>query len=86
MGFWRRVEERFWTGPVTQDYGTIAEEQAGMGRRRISALIGTKDGQGRFFLRITHVAPFAANLNFLDFDREAVVKLKSAIDDALGRM
>jgi len=86
MGFWKKVEEKLWTGPVLKDYGLLSEGKVGPGTRKISALLSSKDGQSRFFIRVLHHAFFSVNLSFVDLDREAALKLRMALEDALGKM
>jgi len=86
MGLWRKIEERLWTGPVVKDYGVVSESRWGPGTRRISALLSLKSGERRFFIRTLHLAVLSANVSFLELDRESALKLKLALDDALGQM
>jgi hypothetical protein len=86
VSLWRRLEERFWTGPILRDYGTLADGRWGGGTRKVSALLAGKNGETRFFVRIAHKAFLSASLGFVELDRDAALKLKAALDDAVGRM
>ena len=86
MSFWKKIEERLWTGQVLKDYGIVSVSRFGPGTRKISALLTSKGGQNRFFIRVVHLAVLSANLSFVDLDREAAINLKMALDDALQQL
>jgi hypothetical protein len=85
MSFWRKLEERFWTGPVLKDY-PIAEGRYGVGSRRVSVVLAGKDGRSQLFIRVGYKAFLSASVSFIDLDRESVLRLKAAVDDALSAM
>jgi hypothetical protein len=86
MGLWKKIEEKLWTGQVLKDYGIVSERRIGAATRKISVLLASKDGQRHFFIRVVHRTFLSANLSFVDLDREAALKLKMALDDALGQL
>jgi predicted HAD superfamily phosphohydrolase len=86
MGLWKRVEERLFTGQVLQDYGLISDTKAGVASRKVKVLLTTRDNATRFVIRTSYKAFLSASVQFLELDREAVVKLRTALDDALARM
>ena len=86
MGWWRRVEETLWTGKVVKDYGPILEDQQGISHRRVSVLLADGKQGRRLFIRTSANAWIAASVSFLDLDRDAALKLRSALDDALTQM
>jgi hypothetical protein len=86
MGWWRRVEEALWTGKVVKDYGPILEDQQGIARRRVSLILADSKRGRRLFIRTSAHAWVSASVSFLDLDREAALKLRSVLDDALAQM
>jgi hypothetical protein len=86
MGLWKRIEERFFTGPVLRDYGPITEGRYGAARRKVSAMLTSRNSEPRFVIRTSYKAFLSASVQFLELDREAALKLKAALEDALGRM
>lgn len=86
MSVWRRIEEVLWTGPVEKDYGAISETGWGPAGRKISVLLTRRKGQRQFVIRMSYRAVLAASVSYLELDREAALKLKVALDDALGQM
>ena len=86
MGFWKRIEETLWTGNVVKDYGLIMEDQQGIARRKVSVILADGKKGRRLFIRTSAHAWVSASVQFLDFDREAALKLRVALDDALTQM
>ena len=54
--------------------------------RTVSAMLTRKKEQNRFIIKSSHVSFFAASVQYVELDREAVLKLKIALDDAVGQM
>jgi hypothetical protein len=85
MGWWRRVEETLWTGKVIKDYGVILQDRQGIVNRKMSVILAEGNGgRGRrLYIRTSAHAWLSASVSFLDFDRDAALKLRTALDDAL---
>ena len=86
MGLWRRIEEKIWTGKVLKEYGPIVEDQQGIARRKVTVLLAEGKRGRRLYIRTSAHAWVPASVQFLDFDRDAALKLKVALDDALTQM
>lgn len=86
MSLWKRVEQALWTGPITRDYGPVSEGRYGATKRTVSALLAQRDGKDRLIIKASYKAFFAASVQYVDLDRESVLKLKAAVDDALQQM
>jgi hypothetical protein len=86
MGFWTRIEQRLWTGPVVEDYGLISEGKRGPFTRRVSVLLTEKGGVRRLFIRESGRAPLTASVRLTGLDREAAERLLEALEDALPQM
>jgi len=86
MGLWRRIEEKIWTGKVLKEYGPIVEDQQGIARRKVTVLLAEGKRGRRLYIRTSAHAWVSASVQFLDFDRDAALKLKVALDDALTQM
>jgi hypothetical protein len=86
MSFWKRVEQALWTGTVLRDYGPLSQGRYGRTKRTVSALLTQRENRDRFVIKTSYRAFLAASVQYLDFDRESAVKLKTALDDALTRM
>jgi hypothetical protein len=85
MSLWSRLEQALFTGKVLKDYGPLSEGRYGAANRTVSALLSERDG-ARFVIKSSYKAFLSARVQYLDLDREGVLKLKAAIDDALTRM
>jgi hypothetical protein len=86
MGIWKRIEETLWTGRTVKDYGSIMEDQQGIARRKVSVILADGKKGRRLFIRTSAHAWVSASVQFLDLDREAALKLRTALDDALTQM
>ena len=86
MGLWKRLEQAVWTGQVLQDYGSLSEGRKGPVKVTVSALRTRKADQDRFIIRSSYVSFFAASVQYMEFDRDAALKLKAALDDAVNEM
>jgi hypothetical protein len=86
MGWWRRVEETLWTGKTVKDYGPILEDQQGIVHRKVSLILAEGKHGRRLYIRTSANAWISASVSFLDLDRQAALKLRSALDDALSQM
>jgi hypothetical protein len=86
MGLWQRIEQALWTGKVLKDYGTLSEGWYGGAKRRVSALLAHKSNRDQFVIRTSLKALFGASLGYVELDRDAALKLKEALEDALGQM
>jgi len=86
MGLWKRIEEKLWTGKVIKDYGPIMEDRQGIARRKVSVILAEGKKGRRLFIRTSAHAWVSASVQFLDLDREAALKLRVALDDALTQM
>lgn len=86
MGLWRRIEQALWTGKVLVDYGAVSEGSYGASKRTVSALLAHKDQRDRFVVKVSYVGFLAASVQYFDLDREAALKLKAALDDAVMQM
>jgi hypothetical protein len=86
MGIWKRIEEALWTGPVVKDYGAISSGRYGAALRTISAMLARRDAQDRFIIKTSYKAFLSGSVQYLELDREAALRLRAALDDALERM
>ncbi len=86
VSFWKRIERAVWTGEVLHDYGTLSKGRQGPVKRTVSALLTRKKEQDRFIIKASYVSFFAASVQYSEFDREAMLKLKVALDDAVARV
>jgi hypothetical protein len=86
MSIWKRIEQAVWTGTVIKDYGPLAQGEYGRATRTVSALLTRRDSGDRFIVRASYKAFLAASVHYIELDREASLKLKAALDDALGQM
>ena len=86
MNLWKRIEQRLWTGTILTEYGTLADGRYGSAKRTISALLARRHDQDRFILKASYRAFLSASVQYIDLDRDAALKLKVALDDALTRM
>ena len=86
MGLWRRVERAVWAGDVLRDYGALSEGKTGPVKHSVSAMLTHKGGRDRFIIRSGFRSFFAASVQFVELDREAALRLKEALDDAVKQM
>ena len=86
MGLWKRIEQAVWTGQVLRDYGSLSEGRRGPVKVTVSALRTWKSNQDRFIIKSSYVSFFAASVHYMEFDRDAALKLKAALDDAVDQM
>lgn len=86
MGLWKRIEQALWTGKVLKEYGPLSEGRYGGAKRTVSALLAHRDERDRFVIKASYKAFLSASVQYVDLDREAALKLKAALDDALTQM
>jgi hypothetical protein len=86
MSLWKRIEQALWTGKIIKEYGPVAEGRSMMGKRVVSALIAHRGERDRFVIKASYVAMLAADVRYIDLDREGATRLKEALDDALTQM
>jgi len=86
VSLWKRVEQALWTGNTLREYGPLSEGRYGATKRTVSALLAHRDGRDRLVIKASYKAFFAASVQYVDLDRDGVVKLKAAVDDALQHM
>jgi len=86
LGLWKRIEQAIWIGKPIRDYGPLADGTYGSVKRTLSAVLAHKDGRDRFLIKSSYRAFFSASVQYVEFDRDAAVKLKAALDDALTQM
>ena len=86
MSLWKRVEQALWTGNILRDYGPLSEGSYGASKRTVSAMLAHKNGRDRLVIKASYKAFLAASVQYVDLDRESVLKLKAAVDDALLQM
>jgi hypothetical protein len=85
MGLWSRVQRTLWTGEVVKDYGVISDGSIGRQHRTVSVVLAEKQGR-RLFIRVAYRAWGAASVQFIELDRDIVMKLDAVLHDALERM
>jgi len=86
MGLWKRIEEKLWTGKVIREFGPVADGRYGSVRRTVSTMLTERSGGRRFIIRSAYKAFFSASVQFVELDRDAAVKLRAALDQALQEM
>ncbi len=86
MSIWKRIEQALWTGPVLKDYGAISNGRYGAAKRTISAVLARRNERDRFIIKASYKAFLSASVQYIDLDREAALKLKAALEDALTQM
>jgi hypothetical protein len=64
----------------------VSEGRYGAVKRTVSAMLTRKKEQDRFIVKSSYVAFLGASVQYLELDRDAALKLKAALDDALGQM
>lgn len=85
MGLWSCLQQKLWTGEVIKDYGPISDGSIGRQHRTLSVLLAGKHGRS-LFIRSSYRTWGAASVQFIELDRDTVVKLDAAIHDALEQM
>jgi len=86
VSLWRWMERKLLLGEVLQDYGPLVSDRSGPQARTVSALVSRRDDADRFVIKTSHKAFLAASVQYVDLDRDAALKLKVALEDALRRM
>jgi hypothetical protein len=76
--------QRLWTGKVLTDYGVIGDRSIGGARRTIVVLL-TERGGTRLIIRETYTG-LGFRVNFIELDRDEVVKLNEVIQEALPHL
>jgi hypothetical protein len=83
VGLFGRVQ-RLWTGKVLRDYGVIGDRSI-RGVRRTIAVLLTERGGTRLVIRETYTG-LGFRVNFIELDRDEVVKLNEVIQEALPQL
>lgn len=86
MRLWKRIEQALWTGTILREYGAVSEGRYGSAKRTVSVLLAHKDSRDRVVIKSSYTALFGASVQYVDLDRDAALKLKVALDDAVARM
>jgi len=86
MSLFKKIEESIWTGKVIKDYGIIDEQRTGISRLRRSVLLTEKGNKRKVIIKQSAAAFICASVNYFEFDRMAVQRLKDALEDALQFM
>jgi hypothetical protein len=78
MNLWKVIEQKLWTGQIIKEYGALADDRLGTGKRTISALLARKGDRDRFVIKASYRAFLAASVQYIELDRDAAAKLKAA--------
>ena len=86
MGFLKKAEELLFTGKVIKDYGIVGEFKKSGGTYQHTVLLTEKKGQTGVIIKEKIAAMMSARVSYFEFDRESVLRLKEALEDALQMM
>ena len=86
MSFLKKAEELLFTGKVIKDYGVVGEHKKSGATHQHSVLLTERKGQTIVIIKEKIASLMSARVSYFDFDRESVLKLKEALEDALQLM
>ena len=85
MGFWGKIEQRFFTGSILKDYGVVYERKPfPWWSVEYRVLLTEKDGLKHVVIKQRSGMRGELNVSYHDFDLKGVKRLKEILDQILS--